>query len=212
MAIIFGSGEPVSRLRRGLDVKGKVNLGLDEIVVPMALVSDFTGAPYRRSPVRWYASANVVGVAGQFSAVRLANTSGRDQLIDRIYVQCEFDSAINVGSGQGIAPGTGAPARTTELVSVPANATGDISREIPIEVIGLAIMPSTIFDIFLTVAVDGTVGAIIPVEIVLPAAPRPELPAANVTTLTVEMNNLDINVDVTFSGLYFDQLPLDART
>ncbi len=213
MAIIFGSGEPVSRLRRGLDVKGKVNLGLDEIVVPMALVSDFTAAPYRRSPVRWWANANVAGGAGLFTRAQLANTSGRDQLIDRIYYRTDAVAALNVGSGLGMAPGAGTPARTTELVSVPPNATGDISRALPIEVLGSTITPTSLFDIFLSCpGSDSLIGQVIPVEIVLPAAPRPELPAANVTTLTAELTVQNVIMDITFSGLYFDQLPLDSRT
>jgi len=212
MAIIFGSGEPVSRLRRGLDVKGKVNLGLDEIVVPMALVSDFTGAPYRRSPVRWYARDLQSGVAGQTTRMRLANTSGRDQLVDHIYIRCVADLAIEVGSGLGIAPGTGVQARTTEIVTVPANATGDISRPVPIELEGSNLTPSGIFDVFLVFQADANQGAHVPVEIVLPATPRPGDPAQNVTTLTLQAQQLDSFLDCTFTGLYFDQLPLDHRT
>jgi len=212
MAILIGSGEPVSRARRGLDVKGKVNFGLDETIVPMAILSDFTGAPYRRSPVRWWVTASVTGVPGQFSAFRLSNTSGRDQLLDRMIVRAESDTRINVGSGQGQAPGVGAPARTTEIVAVPANATGDISREVPIELTSLTITPSTIFDILFQALVPTVAGLDLPLEIVLPATPRPDDPAQNVTTLTAEINNLDVNATVSFSGLYFDQLPLDLRT
>ena len=212
MAIIFGSGEPVSRLRRGLDVKGKVNLGLDEIVVPMALVSDFTGAPYRRSPVRWWAHSNVTGVPLLFSGFRLANTSGRDQLLDRIFVRTEVDTRIGIGSGLGVAPAAGTPARTTEIVAVPANATGDISREIPIEILPFTVTPSTIFDVLVQANVPAVAGLDLSVQIVLPATPRPEDPLQNVTTLTAEIVNLDVNTTITFSGLYFDQLPLDLRT
>ena len=212
MAIIFGSGEPVSRLRRGLDVKGKVNLGLDEIVVPMAIVSDFTGAPYRRSPVRWWANGNVTGVAGLFSGFRLANTSGRDQLLDRIIVRTEIDTRINIGSGLPVAPGAGTAARTTELVTIAPALPGSISRPVPIEILPFTVTPSSIFDIFLIATVPTVAGLDLPVEIVLPAAPRPDDPLQNVTTLTAEITNLDVNTTITFSGLYFDQLPLDSRT
>lgn len=212
MAIIIGSGEPVSRVRRGLDVKGRINLALDETLVGIVNVADFTGPPYRRSPVRWWSHSVLTGVPGAFSTVRLANVSGRDQLLDRIMVRVETDTNVLVGSGLGQAPGAGTPARTTELVRVPANATGDISREIPIEAQAIAITPSSIFDVLLQHSVEAVQGADFPVEIVLPAAPRPELPAANVTTLTIETSSLDVNLRVTFSGLYFDTLPLDTRT
>ena len=212
MAIMFGSGEPVSRLRRGLDVKGKVNLGLDEIVVPMALVSDFTGPPYRRSPVRWYSRTVQNGVAAQKTGVRLANTSGRDQLLDRIYVSSNADTILLLGSGLAVAPGAGTPARTTELTAVAAATPGLISRELPIEALGFNITPTSIAEILLSASVEDIGGNWFPVEIVLPATPRPDDPAQNVTTLTVELSADAAFLDLTFSGLYFDQLPLDTRT
>ncbi len=212
MAIIIGTGEPISRVRRGLDIKGRVNLGLDETLVPVIEVGDYTGPPYRRSPVRWWIRTVVSGVALQKSGVRLANTSGRDQLLDRMIVRSTADIDVVVGSGLGVAPGAGTPARTTELVTVPANATGDISRPIPIEALGFTVTPSTIFDALLVFACGDLRGADLSVEIVLPATPRPDDPAQNVTTLTVETVADNTFLSMTFSGLYFDQLPLNALT
>ena len=212
MALIFGSGEPVSRLRRGLDVKGKVNLGLDEIVVPIAAVSDFTGPPYRRSPVRWWSLTSVTGVGALFTGVRLVNTTGRDQLLDRLIVRTEIDTRFTLGSGLPVAPGAGTPARTTELVSIAAAVPGDISREVPIEALGFTVTPSSIFDLLMHVPVEAARGIDLPLQIVLPATPRPDDPLQNATTLTVEIDNTDVNASFTFSGLYFDQLPLDSRT
>ena len=212
MAIQIGTGEPVSRARRGLDVKGKVNFGLDETIVPVTILSDLTDPPFRRSPVRWYSRTIVGPVAGLLGGVRLANTSGRDQLVDQIIFRTPAAAVLLIGSGLGIAPGAGTPARTTEIVTVPPNATGDISRQIPIEALGFTVTPTTLFDIFMGIAAEDGNSLVVPVQIVLPAAPRPELPAANVTTLTAELTDAQIAVEITFSGLYFDQLPLNALT
>jgi len=67
MALIFGSGEPVSRLRRSLDLKGKVNLSVDEIIVPTLTVFDATRPPFRRTGIRWFADVNVPDVVGSYS-------------------------------------------------------------------------------------------------------------------------------------------------
>jgi len=215
MAIIFGSGEPVSRLRRALDVKGKVNLGVDEIIVPTILLQDASRPPFRRTGVRWYTDLNVPAVAGQFGRVRIFNQSTIDQLIDHFifHASAAGQTGIQsylVGSGGASAAG-GAAVRTTEIVAIN---TGNVpSRRVPIETLVDSITPTSLSLFYLGTTLESGRefgSAEIKTELVLPASR--EGPVTNLSTITIEGNRVNEAYRVTISGLYWDSLPLTALT
>lgn len=209
MALVFGSGEQVDRLRRGLDIKGRVVLGVDETIVPTVLVGDFTAAPYRKTGIRWYAPLPIGAVAAQFGRYRVFHTNTVDQLIDRFYLAANAGMDVRIGAGEFGAVG-GTAAVTTELVSLPLGGGGAITR--PLGIFALADQNAAVTmvtDLFrVDVPAIGTL--IVPCEIVLPAVRDPELP--NFSTLTVEARSVNIAFTCCASGLYFDTLPLNVRT
>jgi len=213
MALGFGSGEQVDRLRRGLDIKGRVVLGVDEIVVPTVLVGDFTDAPYRKSGIRWWAPQPVAAVVGELGRYRVFHQLPVDQLIDRLYFTAVNQIIVRIGSGVVGATAGATAARTTELVRLPlagGAGGGAISRPIGIFTLGDTNVGVTITADLLRLTIGPTPTGFIPVEIVLPAVRDPSAP--NFSTLTIESQNTNTQMNVTASGLYFDTLPLNSTT
>lgn len=68
----FNVGELTSRLRRALGVRGRMPLGLDEHVIPVALTADVSVPPWRTNPVF---------ATGGESAVYSNSTSGNRPLV-----------------------------------------------------------------------------------------------------------------------------------
>jgi len=208
MAIMFGSGEPIARLRRGLDIKGRVVLGLDETIVPVITVSDATQPPVRRSPVRFWLSANVPAVVGEQGRFRIFHQLPTDQLVDRIWITPGTTARVFViGHGADGAVG-GFAARTTEIVDFPT--TGAISRAVGIFSIADAVAVATITQPLMRLRV-ANVAAVIPVEIVIPTA-NPALAINASPALTIEGATQNDAFDVTVSGLMYDSLPITFRT
>jgi len=211
VALIFGSGEPVSRLRRGLDVKGKVNLGLDEVIVPVVQVLDATAPPIRRTPVRWWSALLVVAVVADRGRFRISNHSPIDQLIDGIWISPNATDNYTIGEATAIGGIVGSTAaRTTELV---AGFGPNIGRPIPIFAFADSTLAASISAAMLRIRASSTVSAQKQeVEIVLPAAASPLVTVANAPTLTLEASTANQTFNVTMTGLYWDSLPLNVRT
>jgi len=213
MAIIIGSGEPVSRLRRSLDVKGKVNLSVDEILVPTIEIFDATRPPFRKTGVRWFADITVPAVAAQLGRFRVFHNIVIDQLVDSIILTELTGSGaqqFRVGAGPAGAAG-GLAVRTTEIM--PLDAGGAISRALPILTLVDSITPTSLSQNFYTVTIGapGEESMILPVEIVLPAA-KPDSPITNAPCLTIETTSSNRPFHVSISGLFWDSLPLDSLT
>lgn len=214
MAIQFGSGEPVARLRRSLDVKGKLNLGVDETIVPVLKIFDSTEPPFRRTGVRWFLSVQFGPTAGEFVRLRVFHNLPIDQLVDTIAVFSEAGAGgigLRIGQGPaGVAGGT--PVRTTEIM--PLDAGGVISRQLPIQFFGDSVTPTSISTVFWQIAwdADSVVPGIMQLPIVLPAQPDRDAPITNAPTLTMELDKVTQGASISVSGLYWDSLPLDART
>lgn len=214
MTLIFGSGEPVSRLRRSLDVKGKVNLGVDETIVPVLKIFDSTEPPFRRTGVRWFASVDFGPVVGEFARLRIFHTLPIDQLVDHITCFAKAGAgAISLRIGQGPAGVAGGTAvRTTEVM--PLDSGGVISRELPIQFFGDSVTPTSLSDVFWHLAwdSDSVVPNLMDLPIVLPAQPDRDDPITNAPTLTMECSTTGQAISIAVSGLYWDSLPLDAKT
>jgi len=214
VALQFGSGEPVSRLRRSLDVKGKLNLGLDETVVPVLNVFDATEPPFRRTGVRWFVNVAIGPIAGELARLRIFHTLPIDQLIDGISAFAAAGAGaigVLIGAGPSGAAG-GTPVRTTEVM--PLDSGGVISRPLPIQVIADTVPVSTISQLFWATAFDAD--AVVPAEfnfpIVLPAQPDQGDPITNAPTLTIECQKVLQVLSISVTGLYWDNLPLNAKT
>ena len=214
MALIFGSGEQVDRLRRGLDIKGRVVLGVDEIVVPTVNVGDFTVPPIRKSGIRWWASRTIPGVAGERGRYRVFHNNPVDQLIDTIYLSATAAGlGVTIGGGAVGAAAGATAAFTTELVSLPLQGGaggGAIARNLGLFTLVDSNVGATATQTLLNPTVPAVPMLAIPVEIVLPAVLDPAAP--NFSTLTIEGQSLNSAFRVTCSGLYFDTLPLNSRT
>ena len=212
MALTFGSGEQVDRLRRGLDIKGRVVLGVDEIVVPTVNVGDFTVPPIRKSGIRWWSTLTVAAVAGEVGRYRVFHQLPVDQLVDRILLESDATLRVTIGSGVVGAAG-GTAARTTELVNLPIQGGaggGAISRPVGIFALADSNVGLTGTDDLLAVQVIDPGTLQIPVEIVLPAVNDPAAP--NFSTLTIEGTTANVRFRVHCTGLYFDTLPLNFST
>ncbi len=214
MPFIFGSGEPVSRLRRALDVKGKVNLQVDETIVPVLQIFDATAPPFRRTGIRWFLDATVGPIAGQFGRVRMFHTLPIDQLIDYISVSSVSGAGyidFQIGAGPpGIAGGTAV--RTTEIMRVDSG--GVPSRELPIQFLADTTTPTSLSQLFghLGFDADNEVPGKWELPIVLPAQSDRGDPITNAPTITVECLKVNQGFHFCASGLYWDSLPLDATT
>ena len=213
MALTFGSGEQVDRLRRGLDIKGRVVLGVDEIVVPTVNVGDLTVPPIRKSGIRWYAAVNVQGVAGELGRVRVFHQLPVDQLIDTLLINSNAVLPYQMGGGAVGAAG-GVAAFTSELVRLPLQGGaggGAIGRNIGIFTLVDSNVGNTVTQPFIRWRSLANVAEAVPgVEIVLPAVRDPAAP--NFSTFTVEALTANVTFNVTISGLYFDTLPLNVDT
>jgi len=209
----FGSGEPVSRLRRALDVKGKMNLGVDETIVPVLNIFDATEPPFRKTGVRWFFDTGIGSVVGEVGRLRIFHQLGIDQLVDYF----AFSSTAGAGViqfivGQGPAGGaSGLPVRTTEIVTIDSG--GVIGRRIPILTLADSIFPSSISQSFAHTAfdADNLTPGVIRLPIVIPAA-KPDSPITNAPCLTIECGKVTQAFRVTISGLYWDSLPLNSKT
>jgi len=215
MAMQFGSGEPVSRMRRALDVKGKLNLAIDEVIVPILQLFDATRPPFRRTGIRWFADITASGGVGVMGRIRIVNPTNIDQLIDGMIFSVTAGGtppAIQffVGAGPAGAAG-GVAVRTTEVM--PIDAGGVPSRPIPITTIVDTITPTSLSQNFYSVVGDtsGEGSVILPVEIVLPAAKRGS-PITNSPAITVEISATDQPFRLSVTGLFWDSLPIDALT
>jgi len=212
MALTFGSGEQVDRLRRGLDIKGRVVLGVDEIVVPTVNVGDFTGPPIRKSGIRWYAPAFVPAVVGERGRYRIFHNNAVDQLVDRFYMQAVSAMDMLIGGGAVGAAAGATAAFTTELVRLPLQGGaggGAIGRNIGIFTLVDSNVGPTVTQQFMRPQIQ-TLTLQLDVEIVLPAVRDPAAP--NFSTLTLEANTPNVAFNVACSGLYFDTLPLNSLT
>lgn len=210
--LIFGSGEPVSRLRRALDLKGKVNLGIDETIVPVLNIFNATEPPFRRTGVRWYQNINVPGVAGELGRVRIFHQLPIDQLIDTFHFIVET-AAISprfiVGAGPSGAAG-GSNVRTTEIVRVDSG--GVPSRALPILTLADTVTPTSLSQEFFEVVSQADETHIVKNDLVLPAQPDRADPITNAPTITIEGDVAGLAFRVSLSGLYWDSLPLNDRT
>jgi len=212
MALIFGSGEPVSRLRRALDVKGKVNLGVDEIIVPTMQLFDATEPPFRKTGVRWWAKLQVASVVGELGRVRIFHELPVDQLIDKIVATSPGGNTMDIIVGAGPAGIAGGLAvRTTEIVQVDSG--GVVSRPLPILTFIDSVTPTSLSQEFFQVNFPNTPETryLENLDIVLPARANPG-PITNAPCITIECTRAQFAFTVSISGLFWDSLPLDART
>ncbi len=210
----FGSGEPVSRLRRSLDIKGKVNLGIDETIVPVLNVFNATEPPFRKTGVRWFFDTQVGPSAVEFGRVRIFHSLPIDQLVDYIAVSSTAGAGFidfRIGAGPAGAVG-GSPVRTTEIM--PVDSGGVISRPLPILIFVDFITPSSLSQLFGHIGFDAAsvVQGVWNLPIVLPAQPDRDDPITNAPTLTIECLKVNQAFRLMASGLYWDSLPLDSKT
>lgn len=118
MPLPFGTGELANRLRRSLDLRGRIPLLIDEVVVPTMPVSDGTKAPFRTSGRRAGAFVFQAAVAGQFASFRIQNPTPVDAVLDRlsVFTASPAGSVWAIGVGAGSVAGVGTALSTTELV------------------------------------------------------------------------------------------------
>jgi len=210
MAIMIGSGEPVARVRRGLDIKGRVALGLDETIVPVATTIDLTAPPIRRSPVRWWSAVTISAVALERAQLRIFHKIAVDQLITGFWVFTATAATLEVGEGLAGAV-AGLAARTTELVNAADGA--ETSRALGIQsVTSTSVAAQLANPLMRVVTPAGGESVFFPVEIVIPAMPDPTQPITNAPAILFESQNVNTLHIITVTGLMFDALPLDFKT
>lgn len=197
MALIFGSGEPTSRLRRALDVKGKVNLGLDETVVPVVVVGEYQNAPFRTSGVQFFGALRVAGVAATSSRVRLNNLTDVDAVIRRIWLSNPVSAfqVFHIGTGPvGVAGGSNV--FTTERVDT--FVLGTPSRQLGLNLIGDTISPTSLSRVFHRLSVPALTSLEVPCELVVPS---------RLGAITIETLGIQTNIEVGFEGVFIDDIP-----
>jgi hypothetical protein len=139
MPLPFGTGELATRLRRAFDIRGRIPLMADEVVVPVAIVSDVTRAPYRRSGRVAYAHAQYAPAAGEVVTHLLVNGTNTPQVIESARFSWSGVAAATMAMGL-IVPtgGTPVPFNTTELVV--QLATGAVAYATAPGLVGVTLM------------------------------------------------------------------------
>lgn len=88
MPIDVNRGEIANRLRRFLDIRGRIPTRLDENVVPVVQLASVDDAPWRQSPITWagWVSQPSVALLNSFVAVTLPRADFGIFSVDRVAV------------------------------------------------------------------------------------------------------------------------------
>lgn len=84
--LIPGSGEIGQRLARGLDIKGRVQVEVDESVVPVAQVINLDQPPHRTDGVIAFGGQARTAAALQFPACSIFNPTSQNQIVDYVLI------------------------------------------------------------------------------------------------------------------------------
>lgn len=77
-----GSGELGQRIARGLDIKGRVQPEIDELIVPVATVVDLGEPPHRTDGVFAFFGGRADAAALQFPIVGIWNPTSQNQVLE----------------------------------------------------------------------------------------------------------------------------------
>lgn len=100
MPIEIGRGEIANRLRRFLDIRGRIPTKLDENVVPVSLLASTDEPPWRRSPILWADWQQQGPTAGERSFVMVGLPVAPTGIfsVDRVYVMSDTLAAATDAS------------------------------------------------------------------------------------------------------------------
>lgn len=112
----FNVGELVTRLTRGLRVRGRVPLALDDSVVGVAILADLTRPPYRLSEQLYRGLlATIPAVAAEYPVGHIVNSSREHVILETLEVFNRGTTVLSIGSlWGGIIPGTNFATWTSE--------------------------------------------------------------------------------------------------
>ena len=198
--IQFGTGELVTRLRRALDIRGKPDINLDDMVVPVVIVGEFQRAPFRTSGIHCFQSDSIGPGAGNFGRFRIENFDNpTDAVLVRVWLSNLSAAAtqeFRIGTGP-LALGGGTASFTTELVPDPVFA-GIPSRTVPIllstDQPGVTSITQRFIDV---IALPGTT-VMVPLELTIPALSG---------TITIESSTTQEPVGCAFEARLLTDLP-----
>lgn len=97
----LGTGELVERARRFLGLRGRIDLAMDQQLVPVVVGQDLAKAPFRKSGVRMWGGVDLLA-AGANSAQVIVNHTPSIQVLDQLRVTnrdaaATLDVAVHLG-------------------------------------------------------------------------------------------------------------------
>lgn len=195
MPLPFGTGELASRVRRALDLRGRIPFMLDEVVVPVQLVHDATTAPFRRSGRTAWNTVNVQGGGATVPVIRIENPTELDQVLEGALLWSSIaasNSSILIGPSSVANTGGGTFFTTTE------GTDGAAFNRTPLNFVTSTPAATTITANMLQV-VFGTATSEslwVPLDIVIPAGRNIAIEGANFNQLIVANMKLRYYDDV----------------
>lgn len=112
----FNVGELVTRLTRGLRVRGRVPLAIDDSVVGVVKLADLTRPPYRLGEQLYRGLLSTIpAVAAEYSIGQIVNNSREQIVLETLEVFNRGATIISIGSLWGaVVPGTNFATWTSE--------------------------------------------------------------------------------------------------
>jgi hypothetical protein len=104
MSLQFGTGELSARLRRFLNLRGRIDLGLDESVVPIAVVTNLDQPPFRSDGYLAHRFAIANGSAGQFAQAWIDNRQGAGPVVCQVFNARALVAAMDIQWGMTSTP------------------------------------------------------------------------------------------------------------
>jgi len=119
-------GEIANRLRRSLDVRGRMPLALDETVVPVVVVRDANDLPFALDPSEVAGFASVTPTAGQQATIGLSNQGpvGSVFVLEEVWLSNSVALARVEVSRSGVLQTDGVISSTKQLADMSTSCLG----------------------------------------------------------------------------------------
>jgi len=183
--------ELVNRLRRAFDLRGSLQLLVDEIAVPVATIFDASQAPFRLDGIRWGRASSDPGTAAVYTRIEVTPQAFNTCVVKQLVISNPNATATTYHWGP-IASAFVAP------VAITTEQPDQLVARVPI---GLNVLTNGVPQVGLAAAGNGIGVVRIPGEtaIVIPC----DILLAPGVALAVEAQAVATGVAASFSGSYF---------
>lgn len=126
MPLPIGLGDIANRLRRSLDIRGRIPTQLDETIVPVVLVRDANELPFVLDPAEAGGMAELTPTAGQQATIAISNQGpkGSAFLLEELWLANSVAGARVEVSRSGVLQTDGVIGGTSELADMSTSCLG----------------------------------------------------------------------------------------